>query len=276
MLYSSYFGGSDTEEGLAIALDPQNDAYFTGSTQSSDFPHTAGAFQGSLKGSENAFVAEFQFPVVATPLPTPAPPTPTSTITPTATPTPAPPTITPTVANTSAPIPTHTPNGSTTPTMTRTPTPTTQATTPPTPTMTMTPTMTAAATPTATVTATPTPVPVGPLIIAPAQINFGRVKVGATSAERLVRLVNPARNKSPVMITSLGLQSQVTAGPATGFAIDGARSSCQVGDAIARGKSCRVYMSFTPPAQGGSSDNLVVTGNFTNSGYHVALFGLGY
>ena len=35
--------------------------------------------------------------------------------------------------------------------------------------------------------------------------------------ERLVRLVNPGRNKSPVMITSLGLESQMVSEPATGL-----------------------------------------------------------
>lgn len=78
--------------------------------------------------------------------------------------------------------------------------------------------------------------------------KFGRVKVGRTSAERLVRLANPARNKSPVMITSLGLESQMMSEPATGFSIDATRSSCHAGDSIARGKSCTVYIAFAPPA----------------------------
>ena len=102
------------------------------------------------------------------------------------------------------------------------------------------------------------------------------MKLTRTSAERLVRLANPARNKSPVMITNLGLESQMVSEPATGFAIDTARSSCHAGDSIARGKSCTVYISFTPSAQGASADNLVVTGNFLNSGERVALIGIGY
>ena len=262
LLYSSYFGGSLMDIGNAIALDPQNNAYLTGSTTSSDFPHTGGAFQGSLNGAQNAFVAQFQFPVAPTPLATPASPTPTATPTQTATATPVPSTV-PTVRKTSAPLPTRTPTGTGSATVIQTPTPTSIVT----PTMTVTPTLTP--------TMTPTPV-VGPLAIAPAQINFGRVRVSRTSAERLVRLANPARNKSPIMITSLGLESQMVSEPATGFSIDNARSSCHAGDSIARGKSCTVYISFMPPAQGASSDNLVVTGDFTNSGYHVALFGLGY
>ena len=78
------------------------------------------------------------------------------------------------------------------------------------------------------------------------------------------------------MITNLGLESQMVSEPATGFAIDTARSSCHAGDSIARGKSCTVYISFTPSAQGASADNLVVTGNFLNSGEWVALIGIGY
>ena len=265
-LYATYFGGSSIDGGNAIALDSQGNGYITGYTTSTDFPHTGGAFQGSLNGNQNAFVAKWVFPIVPTP-----------TTTPTDTPTPVP-TVTPTARKTSAPLPTPTSNGSPSATVTRTPAPTTQATTQATPTITMTPTMTAASTPTAvvtpttTVTATPTPVPVGPLAIAPAKIDFGQVRVGTTSVEHLVRLVNPARNKSPLMITSLGLASA----PASGFEIDGNKSSCHVGDSIARGKSCTVYIAFAPPAQGAYSDNLVVTGNFTNSGHHLPLFGTGF
>jgi hypothetical protein len=136
--------------------------------------------------------------------------------------------------------------------------------------------MTAAATPTATVATTPTPVPIGPLVITPPHKNFGGVKVGTTGVEHLILFVNPERNTGPLMITSLGLESQMTGEAATGFEIEGLKSSCHVGDSIARGKSCTVYIVFAPPARGPWSDNLVITGDFTNSGYHIALFGLGY
>jgi hypothetical protein len=70
LVYSTYLGGSGQilDEGLSpffvgdgatgIALDGAGDAYVTGSAQSTNFPTTAGAFQTTLAGSEDAFVTE--------------------------------------------------------------------------------------------------------------------------------------------------------------------------------------------------------------------------
>lgn len=55
--YSTYWGGSGVDQGVAIALDSSGNAYITGNTQSPDFP-TVNAGQGALAGTENAFVAE--------------------------------------------------------------------------------------------------------------------------------------------------------------------------------------------------------------------------
>lgn len=46
LIYSSYFGGSDTEYGTGLAIGPASIAYVTGSTYSTDFPTTANAFLG--------------------------------------------------------------------------------------------------------------------------------------------------------------------------------------------------------------------------------------
>ncbi len=59
LVYSTYLGGSGTNGDFAegISLDPTGSIYVTGSTSSSDFPVTSGAFQTSLKSSySNAFV----------------------------------------------------------------------------------------------------------------------------------------------------------------------------------------------------------------------------
>jgi hypothetical protein len=61
LVYSTYLGGSDSDGGGRIAVDSSGDAYVTGTTDSTDFPTTPGAFQsvnnsaGTLVGS-NAFV----------------------------------------------------------------------------------------------------------------------------------------------------------------------------------------------------------------------------
>jgi hypothetical protein len=45
ILFSSYLGGSNTEEWLRVALDPAQHIYICGGTLSTDFPVTDGAFQ---------------------------------------------------------------------------------------------------------------------------------------------------------------------------------------------------------------------------------------
>jgi len=60
--YSTYLGGSGSDFGNAIAVDSTGDAFVTGSTTSSNFPVTSGAFQSTLKGGADAFVAKIGAP----------------------------------------------------------------------------------------------------------------------------------------------------------------------------------------------------------------------
>jgi len=57
--YSTYLGGSGGNDGgAAIAVDSSGSAYVTGNTNSTNFPTTAGAFQSTIGGPQNAFMAQ--------------------------------------------------------------------------------------------------------------------------------------------------------------------------------------------------------------------------
>lgn len=58
VVYSSVFGGNEDDRATSVALDTFGQAYVTGSTCSSDFPTTSGAFQTELAGGCDAFVAK--------------------------------------------------------------------------------------------------------------------------------------------------------------------------------------------------------------------------
>ena len=52
LIYSTYFGGSNRDHGLDIALDGAGNAYVTGLTDSPDLPITPGAFRSTIVGSD--------------------------------------------------------------------------------------------------------------------------------------------------------------------------------------------------------------------------------
>ncbi len=56
--YATYVGGTDTDNATGIAIDSSGNAYVTGNTNATDFPHTSGVFQTQLKTptAQNAFV----------------------------------------------------------------------------------------------------------------------------------------------------------------------------------------------------------------------------
>ncbi|MCS1350909.1 SBBP repeat-containing protein [Mechercharimyces sp. CAU 1602] len=54
--FSSYLGGRFSDAGSDVAVDSEGGAYFTGRTDSSDFPVTPQSFQSQLAGSSDAFV----------------------------------------------------------------------------------------------------------------------------------------------------------------------------------------------------------------------------
>jgi hypothetical protein len=65
LLHSTYLGGKDVDWGYGVRIDGDGNAYVTGSTQSSNFPTTPGAFQPTLNGvigdppTPDAFVTKF-------------------------------------------------------------------------------------------------------------------------------------------------------------------------------------------------------------------------
>ena len=59
LVYSSLFGGSSTDLALDMVLDNNNVMYITGHTTSPNFPTTAGAYDQTPNGSNDAFAIKF-------------------------------------------------------------------------------------------------------------------------------------------------------------------------------------------------------------------------
>ncbi|BCB77874.1 hypothetical protein Pflav_042840 [Phytohabitans flavus] len=59
LVYSTFLGGFDIDDILAIALDGSGQAYVAGQTASSNFPTTSGAFDTTANGEYDGFVAKF-------------------------------------------------------------------------------------------------------------------------------------------------------------------------------------------------------------------------
>ena len=59
IVYSTFLGGSRSDDGLAVAVDAAGDAFVAGQTQSNDFP-VANAFQALFGGREDGFVTELK------------------------------------------------------------------------------------------------------------------------------------------------------------------------------------------------------------------------
>jgi len=58
IVYATYLGGAGADAGLGIAVDSAGSAYVVGSTNSQNFPVTAGAVQSHLAGNTDVFVAK--------------------------------------------------------------------------------------------------------------------------------------------------------------------------------------------------------------------------
>ena len=58
LVYSTFLGGFDIDDGLGIAVDSSGSAYVSGETGSLNFPTTTGAFDTSKNGAFDAFVTK--------------------------------------------------------------------------------------------------------------------------------------------------------------------------------------------------------------------------
>lgn len=58
LLFSTYLGGSGAEDRVSVALDAAGAIYIGGNTDSANLPVTAGAFDSTLSGSTDGFVAK--------------------------------------------------------------------------------------------------------------------------------------------------------------------------------------------------------------------------
>ena len=60
LLYSTYLGGSSSDNARGVVVDKSNQAYVTGRTYSADFPTTAGSYDISHNGGHDAYVTKFK------------------------------------------------------------------------------------------------------------------------------------------------------------------------------------------------------------------------
>lgn len=58
LAFSTYLGGNERELMFGLALDPSDNVYVCGTTYSTNFPTTVGAFQTTYAGAEDAFVTK--------------------------------------------------------------------------------------------------------------------------------------------------------------------------------------------------------------------------
>lgn len=56
--YATFIGGTGADRGIAIALDANNNAYITGTTDNSSFPSAAGAYSNTVIGARDVFVTK--------------------------------------------------------------------------------------------------------------------------------------------------------------------------------------------------------------------------
>ncbi len=59
LAYSTFLGGTGSDQGNSIAVDSGGNVYLAGLTTSTDFPATGGGFQTTSAGDRDAFVAKF-------------------------------------------------------------------------------------------------------------------------------------------------------------------------------------------------------------------------
>jgi hypothetical protein len=58
-LWATYYGGNAYDQSYSVTTDAQNDIVLTGTTNSTNFPVTAGAFQTSIGGFYDGFIVKF-------------------------------------------------------------------------------------------------------------------------------------------------------------------------------------------------------------------------
>ncbi|MBM3288639.1 MAG: hypothetical protein FJY92_00665 [Candidatus Hydrogenedentes bacterium] len=58
LVYATYLGGSDRDQGMSLSATATGEVYLAGYTHSADFPTTAGAFDETFNGARDAFAAK--------------------------------------------------------------------------------------------------------------------------------------------------------------------------------------------------------------------------
>jgi hypothetical protein len=108
---------------------------------------------------------------------------------------------------------------------------------------------------------------VGPIYVAPQELDFGTCSIGRRGSTRIAWLFNPWWNNGAVTIGNATIQGS------TDFSIDSGDTTCK--STLTVGSLCAIAIQFNPSTSGSRHGQLVIQDTAANSPQTVSLDGSG-